>query len=135
MRILLIMTIAGLVLLGLGSPDKVKQAGQNLANVVKQSPEQISEDRKDESHVIDTPLVTLPENTDFSSVEHQADIPAADVLGQPVTPKTEVVSLTVPYGTSSPKTYGYQDRYSIEEIHSVNAAALEILDRISNSYQ
>jgi len=134
MRILLILIIAGFGLITLGSPGIIKQAGNDITRAIQHLPERASTAIQEK----DTAYVNQPSTTaspDFTNIDPQDDIPAGEVLDQPFTPETKMVSLPPVDHQTTHRAVGYQNQHSIDEIHAVNVSALEVLDRISANYQ
>jgi len=132
MRTLLILIIAGFALLLLGSPDKLHQASTNFSNLVSQLPDRASQTLRSQQ-TSTHPQLQTDETPSFAHAGEQADIPASEVLNQPITPETEIGAQTLATASTSAPAYGHQDQHSMEEIHAVNISTLEILDRISTN--
>jgi len=127
MRILLVLIIAGLTLLSLGSPEKIREAGTSLSEIVQQFPGRASHPAHD-AQASNAP--------DFADVGEQADIPASAVLGDHViTPDSDLATASDINPVPQQKSFARQDQHSMEEIHAANADAIAILDRISRNYQ
>jgi len=129
MNILLIIIIAGLALLSLGSPDKIMDAGKNISELVQQFP-----DRLTNSTQTPPPAVSTDE-PNFSNVGEQPDIPVAEVLGNKIiSPDTKLAMASHVKSDSQHESFAHRDHHTLEDVHAVNAAALTILDRISSNY-
>ena len=137
MRMLLILTIAGLALLTIGSPGRLMQVGHGLFDAVTHTGEAVQattakQDAMANNGAINTP-VTEPV-PDFSKLPKQADIPASSVLHGPViTPETKSTTLASAIDPTPPQED--QNPHSFEQIQSLDIDTTKILDQIESNNQ
>jgi hypothetical protein len=133
MRMLMVLIIAGLALLSLGSPDKVERAGREIFDTAVHLPERANQPTPMSGALASNNEGALPASVpspNFSNPPQQPDIPASKVLHGPViTPETKTSILA---GASDPTSPQANDTPSnFDQIQSLNVATGRILDQIT----